>query len=383
MKRYLVFEDGTYFEGKAFGSNIETIGELVFTTGMSGYQEAITDQSYNGQIINFCTPMIGNYGIAKKFNESPKSFIKGVLAREIADTVGNYQSEMTIDQFLKEENIPGIYDIDTRAITLKIRKAGTLKAAIVDDLNSGLMDQIENWKLDKAQLNQSIIKKPQTFAGSGKHVVMLDYGYKQSIVDELQKRDVKVTVVPGNTSVTEIENLLPDGILLSNGPGDPLDHTDILPNIVELEKKYPVFGICMGHQLLCLANGAKTFKMKFGHRGFNHPVKNLETGKIYFTSQNHGYAVDPESIAQTELKVTQVELNDQTVEGVEHTRYDAFSVQFHPDAMPGPHDADFIFDKFLERLNNGGEINYAKENRLKKDYDHWFWPNYYWTSRRI
>ncbi|GAB5056799.1 carbamoyl phosphate synthase small subunit [Companilactobacillus alimentarius] len=351
MKRYLVFEDGTYFEGKAFGSNIETIGELVFTTGMSGYQEAITDQSYNGQIINFCTPMIGNYGIAKKFNESPKSFIKGVLAREIADTVGNYQSEMTIDQFLKEENIPGIYDIDTRAITLKIRKAGTLKAAIVDDLNSGLMDQIENWKLDKAQLNQSIIKKPQTFAGSGKHVVMLDYGYKQSIVDELQKRDVKVTVVPGNTSVTEIENLLPDGILLSNGPGDPLDHTNILPNIVELEKKYPVFGICMGHQLLCLANGAKTFKMKFGHRGFNHPVKNLETGKIYFTSQNHGYAVDPESIAQTELKVTQVELNDQTVEGVEHTRYDAFSVQFHPDAMPGPHDADFIFDKFLERLN--------------------------------
>lgn len=351
MKRYLVFEDGTYFEGKAFGSNIETIGELVFTTGMSGYQEAITDQSYNGQIINFCTPMIGNYGIAKKFNESPKSFIKGVLAREIADTVGNYQSEMTIDQFLKEENIPGIYDIDTRAITLKIRKAGTLKAAIVDDLNSGLMDQIENWKLDKAQLNQSIIKKPQTFAGSGKHVVMLDYGYKQSIVDELQKRDVKVTVVPGNTSVTEIENLLPDGILLSNGPGDPLDHTDILPNIVELEKKYPVFGICMGHQLLCLANGVKTFKMKFGHRGFNHPVKNLETGKIYFTSQNHGYAVDPESIAQTELKVTQVELNDQTVEGVEHTRYDAFSVQFHPDAMPGPHDADFIFDKFLERLN--------------------------------
>ncbi|AUI72375.1 carbamoyl phosphate synthase small subunit [Companilactobacillus alimentarius] len=351
MKRYLVFEDGTYFEGKAFGSNIETIGELVFTTGMSGYQEAITDQSYNGQIINFCTPMIGNYGIAKKFNESPKSFIKGVLAREIADTVGNYQSEMTIDQFLKEENIPGIYDIDTRAITLKIRKAGTLKAAIVDDLNSGLMDQIENWKLDKAQLNQNIIKKPQTFAGSGKHVVMLDYGYKQSIVDELQKRDVKVTVVPGNTSVTEIENLLPDGILLSNGPGDPLDHTDILPNIVELEKKYPVFGICMGHQLLCLANGAKTFKMKFGHRGFNHPVKNLETGKIYFTSQNHGYAVDPESIAQTELKVTQVELNDQTVEGVEHTRYDAFSVQFHPDAMPGPHDADFIFDKFLERLN--------------------------------
>ena len=351
MKRYLVFEDGTYFEGKAFGSDVETIGELVFTTGMSGYQEAITDQSYNGQIINFCTPMIGNYGISKKFNESPKSYIKGVLAREIAEVVGNYQSEMTIDQFLKEENIPGIQGIDTRAITLKIRKAGALKAAIVDSLNSGLIDQIADWQLDRDQLNKSITETSQVFAGKGKHVVMLDYGYKQSIVDELQRRDVKVTVVPGNTSVADIENLKPDGILLSNGPGDPIDHTDILSNIVELEKKYPVFGICMGHQLLCLANGAKTFKMKFGHRGFNHPVKNLETGKIYFTSQNHGYAVDPESIANTDLKVTQVELNDQTVEGVEHTKYNAFSVHFHHDAMPGTHEADFIFDKFLERLN--------------------------------
>ena len=351
MKRYLVFEDGTYSEGKAFGSDVETIGELVFTTGMTGYQEAITDQSYNGQIINFCTPMIGNYGIAKKFDESPKSYIKGVLAREICETVGNYQSEMTIDEFLKQENIPGIYDIDTRAITLKIRKAGALKAAIVDSLNAGLIDEISSWKLDAKQLEKSVTPTKQTFEGSGKHVVLLDYGYKQSIVDELQKRGLKVTIVPGNTSVADIENLKPDGILLSNGPGDPVDHTDILQNIVELEKEYPVFGICMGHQLLCLANGAKTFKMKFGHRGFNHPVKDLETGKIYFTSQNHGYAVDPDSVAQTDLKITQVELNDQTVEGVEHKKYNAFSVQFHPDAMPGPHDADFIFDKFVERLN--------------------------------
>ena len=351
MKRYLVFEDGTYFEGKAFGSDVETIGEFVFTTGMTGYQEAITDQSYNGQIINFCTPMIGNYGIAKKFDESPKSYIKGVLAREICETVGNYQSEMTIDEFLKQENIPGIYDIDTRAITLKIRKAGALKAAIVDSLNAGLIDEISSWKLDAKQLEKSVTPTKQTFDGLGKHVVMLDYGYKKSIVDELQKRGLKVTVIPGNTAVADIENLKPDGILLSNGPGDPIDHTDILGNIVELEKEYPVFGICMGHQLLCLANGAKTFKMKFGHRGFNHPVKDLETGKIYFTSQNHGYAVDPDSVAQTDLKITQVELNDQTVEGVEHKKYNAFSVQFHPDAMPGPHDADFIFDKFIERLN--------------------------------
>lgn len=351
MKRYLIFEDGTHFEGKAFGSNVETIGELVFTTGMSGYQEAITDQSYNGQIINFCAPMIGNYGIAKKFNESPKSFVKGVLAREITETVGNYQSEMTIDEFLKQEGIPGICDIDTRAITLKIRKAGALKAAIVNDLNSGLIDQIADWKLDREQLNKSITPTPKMIDGDGKHVVVLDYGYKQSIVEELHRRGLKVTIVPGNTSVADIENLKPDGILLSNGPGDPTDHDDILPNIVELEKEYPVFGICMGHQLLCLANGAQTFKMKFGHRGFNHPVKDVKTGKIYFTSQNHGYAVDAKSIENTDLEITQIELNDQTVEGVEHKKYNAFSVQFHPDAIPGPHDADFLFDKFLSRLN--------------------------------
>lgn len=351
MKRYLVFEDGTYFEGTAFGSDTETIGELVFTTGMSGYQEAITDQSYNGQIINFCTPMIGNYGVAKKFSESQKPTIKGVLAREISDVVGNYQSEMTIDEFLKQENVPGIRRIDTRAITLKIREAGSLKAAIVDDLNSGLLDQISTWKLDDEQLQKSINPTPATFAGSGKHVVLLDFGYKESIVSELTNRSLKVTVVPGNTSLAEIENLHPDGIMLSNGPGDPTRHMDVLPTIVELEKRYPVFGICMGHQLLCLANGAKTFKMKFGHRGFNHPVKDLASGKNYFTSQNHGYAVDEASVAETDLKITQIELNDQTVEGVEHTKYNAFSVQFHPDAKPGPHDADFLFNKFWDMIN--------------------------------
>lgn len=351
MKRYLVFEDGTYFEGTAFGADTETIGELVFTTGMSGYQEAITDQSYNGQIINFCAPMIGNYGIAKKFNESVTPTIKGVLAREVSDVVGNYQSEMTLDEYLKQENIPGIARIDTRAITLKIRKMGAIKAAIVDELNSGLVDGIADWTVDGPQLDKSIATEKRAIPGSGKHVVVLDFGYKESIISELTKRSLKVTIVPGNTSVEEIENLKPDGILLSNGPGDPTDHEDILPAIVELEKRYPVFGICMGHQLLCLANGAKTFKMKFGHRGFNHPVKDLATGRIYFTSQNHGYAVDKDSVAQTDLKITQVELNDQTVEGVEHTKYDAFSVQFHPDAKPGPHDADFLFNKFWNMIN--------------------------------
>ena len=351
MKRYLVFEDGTYFEGTAFGSDTETIGELVFTTGMSGYQEAITDQSYNGQIINFCAPMIGNYGVAQKFNESKKPTIKGVLAREISDVIGNYQSEMTIDEFLKQENVPGIRRIDTRAITLKIRKAGSLKAAIVDDLDSGLLDQISTWKLDDEQLNKSINPTPATFEGSGKHVVLLDFGYKESIVSELTKRSLRVTVVPYDTPLAEIENLKPDGIMLSNGPGDPTRYNAVLPKIVELEKRYPLFGICMGHQLLCLANGAKTYKMKFGHRGFNHPVKDVETGHIYFTSQNHGYAVDEKSVENTDLKITQIELNDQTVEGVEHTKYNAFSVQFHPDAKPGPHDADFLFNKFWNMIN--------------------------------
>lgn len=351
MKRFLVFEDGTVFQGEAFGADVGTIGEVVFTTGMSGYQETITDQSYNGQIINFTYPMIGNYGIAKKFNESEKPTARGVLAREITEVVGNYQSEMTIDAYLKQEGIPGIHGIDTRAVTLKIRATGDMKAAIVNDVNAPLVKEIAQWELDKEQLKDSFRYKVEEFEGTGKHVVLLDFGFKQSIVRELIARDLKVTCVPGNYTFEQVKALQPDGILLSNGPGNPTDHRDVLDTIRALQKEYPVFGICMGHQLLCLANGADTFKMKFGHRGFNHPVKNLLTGKIYFTSQNHGFAVDEKSLEGTDLEVTQIELNDQTVEGVRHKKYQAFSVQYHPDATPGPHDADFMFDEFLEVLN--------------------------------
>ncbi len=352
MKRYLVLEDGTTYSGIAFGADVETLGELVFTTGMSGYQETITDQSYNGQIINFTTPMIGNYGIAKKFNESEKPTAKGVLAREITEVVGNYQSEMSIDEYLKKEGIPGIHGIDTRAITLKIRKAGDMKAAIVNTLNADLISKIGDWNLDKEQLKDSFRYKVEIFEETGKHVVLLDFGFKRSIVRELNARGLKVTCVPGNYTLDQIKALKPDGILLSNGPGDPVDHLDVLETIKVLQEEYPLFGICMGHQLLALTNGAKTFKMKFGHRGFNHPVKDLETGKFYFTSQNHGYAVDHTSLKGTDLEVTETELNDDTIEGVQHKKYQAFSVQYHPDATPGPHDASSKFDKFLKILNN-------------------------------
>lgn len=352
MNRFLILADGTVFKGKAFGADTETIGELVFTTGMSGYQETITDQSYNGQIINFTAPMIGNYGIAKKFNESEKPTAKGVLAREITEVVGNYQSEQTLDAYLKEEGIPGIYDIDTRAITLKIRNAGDMKAVIVNSPDANLVKQIPEWNLDKEQLKDSFRYKVEVFEATGKHVVLLDFGFKQSIVRHLNTRGLKVTCVPGNYSFEQIKELQPEGILLSNGPGNPQDHEDVLETIRELQKNYPVFGICMGHQLLSLANGADTFKMKFGHRGFNHPVRHLETGKIYFTSQNHGYAVRKESLEKTDLEITQVEINDETVEGVQHKKYQSFSVQYHPDATPGPHDSDFMFDQFLELLIN-------------------------------
>lgn len=351
MKRFLVFEDGTVFSGTAFGADVETIGEVVFNTGMSGYQETITDQSYNGQIINFTCPMIGNYGIAKKFNESPKPTIRGVLAREITEVVGNYQSEATIDTYLKEEGIPGIKGIDTRAVTLKIRDKGDMKAAIVNTSDAKIVNEIATWKLNKEQLKDSFRYKVEEFEGRGKHVVLLDYGFKQSIVRELIARDLKVTCVPGNYKFEAIKALSPDGILLSNGPGDPTDHNDCLATIRELQENYPVFGICMGHQLLSLANGASTFKMKFGHRGFNHPVRNLATNKLYFTAQNHGYAVDEKSLENTDLEVTQVELNDGSVEGVRHNKYQAFSVQYHPDATPGPHDAGFMFDEFVAVLN--------------------------------
>ncbi|CAM4163187.1 carbamoyl-phosphate synthase small subunit [Streptococcus penaeicida] len=351
-KRLLILEDGTVFEGKAFGADIDVTGEIVFNTGMTGYQESITDQSYNGQILIFTFPLIGNYGINRDDYESINPTCKGVVVSEVSRRASNWRQQMTLDQFLKNKGIPGISGIDTRALTKMIRRCGTMKATIADDGDSieHLLDQLKATVLPINNIEMVSTKSAYPAPGIGKNIVLVDFGLKHSILREFAKRQCHVTVVPHTTTAEEICELNPDGVMLSNGPGNPEDLPKALTMIQGIQGKFPIFGICMGHQLFSLANGAKTFKMSFGHRGFNHAVREIATGKIDFTSQNHGYAVDRESLPNS-LLVTHEEINDKTVEGLRHKHYPAFSVQFHPDAAPGPHDSSYLFDDFIEMID--------------------------------
>ncbi|WEV45675.1 carbamoyl phosphate synthase small subunit [Streptococcaceae bacterium ESL0687] len=353
MKRLLILEDGTIFEGEAFGADLDVTGELVFNTGMTGYQESITDQSYNGQIITFTYPLVGNYGINRDDYESISPTCKGVVVRENARLASNFRNQMSLDEFLKRKNIPGISGIDTRALTRIIRKHGTLKATLanVGDEISHLQDQLKATVLPTNQVAQVSTKTPYPAPGTGRNVVVVDFGLKHSILRELSKRNCNLTVVPHTTTAEEIIEMNPDGVMLTNGPGDPIDVPEALEMIRGIQGIYPIFGICLGHQLFAMANGAKTYKMKFGHRGFNHAVREVATGRVDFTSQNHGYAVDSENLP-SDLMVTHIEINDQSVEGVRHKYHPAFSVQFHPDAAPGPHDASYLFDDFMEMIDN-------------------------------
>jgi carbamoyl-phosphate synthase, small subunit len=360
MKRMLILEDGTYFEGEAFGAEANVFGEIVFTTAMTGYQETITDQSFNGQIITFTYPLVGNYGINRDDYESITPTCKGVVVKEHARVANNWRNQMTLDDFLKRKGIPGIAGIDTRALTRKIRQYGTMKASMVDagDTFEHAFDQLKASVLPVNQVEQVSTVRPYPSPGTGHHVIVIDFGLKHSIMRELSKRNCNLTVLPYNATAQEILDLSPDGVMLTNGPGDPKSVPEAIEMIREIQSQVPIFGICLGHQLFSLANGADTYKMKFGHRGFNHPVRDLETGKIAFTSQNHGYAVDADSIADTQLKITHLEVNDGTVEGVRHQTYPAFSVQYHPDAAPGPHDAVYLFDEFIK------EMDLWKENTI-------------------
>ncbi|MHC5373708.1 carbamoyl phosphate synthase small subunit [Enterococcus sp. LJL120] len=353
MKRLLVLEDGSVFEGEAFGADIDVFGELVFTTSMTGYQETITDQSFNGQIITFTYPMVGNYGINRDDYESISPTCKGVVVKEHARRASNWRNQMTLDEFLKRKNIPGISGIDTRALTRKIRSFGTMKASMVDvgDEFNHIFDQLKATVLPNNQVAQVSTTKPYPSPGIGRNVVVIDFGLKHSILRELSKRECNLTVMPYNTNAETILDLHPDGVMLTNGPGNPKDVPEAIQMIKEIQGKVPIFGICLGHQLFALANNADTYKMKFGHRGLNHPVREIATGRIDFTSQNHGFAVDPETIDNEKLMITHVEVNDNTVEGVRHRQYPAFSVQFHPDAAPGPHDAVHLFDEFMEMMD--------------------------------
>jgi carbamoyl-phosphate synthase small subunit len=352
--KQLVLEDGTVFKGEGFGSDRETIGEVVFNTGMTGYQEVISDPSYCGQLVTFTYPLVGNYGINRDDFETVNPAILGVVVKEHCEYPSNFRNEETLDAFLQAKKIPGISGIDTRKLTKIIREYGTMKAMItsVDRSIDEVLRILEDTPLATDQVKQVSTVKPYVVPGRGYRIVLIDFGMKHGILREFTKRNCHVTVVPYNTSAEEIERLKPDGVMLSNGPGDPKSVPEAIQTIRQLIGVIPVFGICLGHQLIALASGGDTSKMKFGHRGANQPVKDLRTGRTYITSQNHGYAVDQGSLESTNLQLTQVSLNDETVEGLEHERHPVFSVQYHPESSPGPEDTSHLFDEFLQRVQD-------------------------------
>jgi carbamoyl-phosphate synthase small subunit len=352
---YLILENGTVFEGKAFGAEKETTGELVFTTAMTGYLETLTDPSYYGQVVIQTFPLIGNYGVIPADFESDSPSLKGYIVREWCQVPSNFRCEGDLDTFLKESGIPGIYGIDTRALTRIVREYGVLncKISYSPDVTKEELDEIKNYVITEAVESTTIKEKEHFDAENGDlNVVLMDFGAKHNIGRELVKRGCNLTVVPAHTTADEIKAMNPDGVMLSNGPGDPSDNTEIIAELKKLcDFGIPTFGICLGHQLLALSQGAKTEKLKYGHRGANQPAKEVETGRVYITSQNHGYAVVSDSMPENG-NVSFVNGNDNTCEGVNYTNMPAFSVQFHPEACGGPHDTAFLFDRFIELMKN-------------------------------
>jgi carbamoyl-phosphate synthase small subunit len=352
MKARLLLEDGTLFTGTSFGAEGNSLGEVVFNTSMTGYQEILTDPSYCGQIITMTYPLIGNYGISRDDNESLRPYAHGLVVREIAEYASNWRNEMPLSTFLKEYGIIGIAGIDTRMLTRKLRQSGVMKGIITtgDETIEALMEQMGT-PLMRDQVARVSTKSIHIAPSYGKRVVLVDFGAKHNIQRELVERGCEVISVPYNTPAEEILRFRPDGIMLSNGPGDPKDVPEAITMIGKLLGKVPMFGICLGHQLFALACGADTVKMKFGHRGGNHPVKELATGRTVITSQNHGYAVNPESLKGTGLEISHIALNDGTVEGLVHQSHPAFSVQYHPESAPGPLDSGYLFDRFVEMMD--------------------------------
>ncbi|MBU9712448.1 glutamine-hydrolyzing carbamoyl-phosphate synthase small subunit [Evansella tamaricis] len=352
MKRQLVLENGEVFIGKSFGSEEEKMGEVVFNTGMTGYQEIMSDPSYCGQIVTMTYPLIGNYGINRDDFESITPSIHGLIVKEAAFYPSHFRSNLTLDEWLKQHDIPGLQGIDTRKLTRMIRENGTLKGKLCPmDVNvETVISELKETTLMTDQVSQVSTKNRFFNPGSKERIVLMDFGVKKGIVKDLVSEGYDVVVVPYNTTAEEIRSIHPDGIVLSNGPGDPTDVPEAIETVKNLIGFVPMFGICLGHQLLALACGAKTVKMKFGHRGSNHPVKDLRTGQITITSQNHGYTVDPESLLDTELEITHINVNDGSVEGFRHVEEPAFSVQYHPEASPGPEDAKGLFKEFKTML---------------------------------
>ena len=426
-KAFLLLADGSFFKGQAIGARGKTIGETVFTTGMTGYTETLTDPSYYGQIVTQTFPLIGNYGIIKEDFESRKSWVKGYIVRELCEMPSNFRCQSSLETFLKEEGIIGIAGIDTRALTKKLRNSGVMNGMIISgreidkftkDGPQKYLEIIKSYKIQNAlqavqsravdggtvleargtdlshssqftggqtshiqanlqgdrplihwgqihwgQTPNSLGTDPAAPKNKNFHVALLDFGAKANIQRELEKRGCKVTLLPYNTKAHTILELSPDGIMLSNGPGDPAENTDVIDEIKQIcewnkeqmksqpEKAIAIFGICLGHQILALARGAKTSKLKYGHRGGNHPVKESDSGRVYITSQNHGYAVENQNLPAF-ARQSFTNLNDGTCEGLIYTDIPAFSVQFHPEACGGPHDTNFLFDNFLKLMEN-------------------------------
>ncbi len=355
----LVLENGTYFEGVPFGFyRGDIFGEVVFNTAMTGYQEALTDPSYAGQILTMTYPLVGNYAVNKENFESKRIQVRGFIVSELCETPSHFKSFETLDKFLKEQKIPGIYNVDTRALTQTIRTKGVMKGIMCQaGANVKKVAQEANLRPhpDSVDLLPEVsVEKPEVWNKNGAHnIVLIDTGVKYNILRSLEKRDCKITVVPASMSFEKIMKYNPEGIVVSNGPGDPSKPAYAIETVRKLikEANVPIFGICLGHQILALAGGAKTFKLKFGHRGINHPVKDLETNRVHITTQNHGYAVDPKSLEQTHFKATKFNLNDNSVEGLTHRSKPIFSVQYHPEGSPGPQDNQYLFDKFLKMVN--------------------------------
>ena len=353
MKAFLVLEDGTVFQGTSIGSPREVISEIVFNTSMTGYLEVLTDPSYAGQAVVMTYPLIGNYGICHEDMESLKPWPDGYIVRELSRIPSNFRSEDTIQHFLESHDIPGISGIDTRALTKILREKGTMNGMITTNENYDLEDAVRRMKEYSVQgvVKATTTKEKYVLPGEGKKVALLDLGAKKNIARSLNKRGCQVTVYTSDTSAEEILSSSPDGIMLSNGPGDPKENVEVIREIRKLyDSNVPIFAICLGHQLMALATGANTYKLKYGHRGGNHPVKDLETGRVYISSQNHGYAVDTESLDPAVAVPAFVNVNDGTNEGLKYTGKNIFTVQYHPEACPGPQDSSYLFDRFLKMM---------------------------------
>jgi carbamoyl-phosphate synthase small subunit len=385
MEAILALEDGRVWRGRGFGGTTEVVGEVVFNTSITGYQEILTDPSYCGQIVTMTYPLIGNYGVNVEDVESHKIFAEGFVVRELSRTVSNWRAGESLDDYLKKQNIPGISDIDTRSLVRHIRERGSMRGCL-STLQTSAEASVEKARsapemigLDLATVvtckepfvwtdaQTSAYGSPQLIhAREAKepiieprfHVVAYDFGLKYNSLRSLATNGCRVTVVPAQTTANDVKALKPDGIWLSNGPGDPEPLTGVIANLKKLIGHYPIFGICLGHQLMGLAVGGRTYKLPFGHHGGNQPVKDLTTGRVEITAQNHGFAVDADSLP-ADCEVTHINLNDNTVEGLRHKNYPLFSVQYHPEAAPGPHDASYLFQRFINLMESEAKASSA------------------------